>query len=543
MIRKKLKTFNPEIFRYLVDSLPEIIYITDSDGQPIYYNKQWFVYTGANPKNIKKFNWEKTVFSPDLPFVKREWKKSHLKKTAFEAELRLVNRHGKEEWFLERSVPIKNSKGKIINWFGIATNINKRKHTEQKLKINEDKLANLSKASKILTSSIDYKVTLTNIARATVPCFADWIIIDIVKDNQTIDRVVVYHRNLKFKKYTKILKNKYPPKMSSSYGVTRVIKSGKSIYSPKVPEADIKNACQSLEHYRILKLLGFKSGLCLILKARKKILGAITLIYGHSDRTYNRTDYQTAQDLANRVAIAIDNSILFKKIQNAISLRDEFISVASHELKTPVTSIKVYSQALHKHFEKKDDISMSKHFIKMNNQIDNLLNLVNDLLDASRIEHGKLELRKELFDLNSLIRETALEMQETTRLKIEILGKIQKKVYGDRYRINQVIVNLLSNAIKYSPNSNIIKIHLTSEKDVAVVQVQDFGIGIDKTQLSHLFKRFFRVSDPKLKTYPGLGIGLFISNEIIKRHNGNMTVVSQKGKGSIFSFTIPFLTK
>lgn len=112
-------------------------------------------------------------------------------------------------------------------------------------------------------------------------------------------------------------------------------------------------------------------------------------------------------------------------------------------------------------------------------------------------------------------------------------------MWGDKDRIGQVLTNLLTNAVKYSPMSDTIIVRLTAAQDAVVVSVQDFGIGIEKEHLNHIFERFHRVSDPEEKTYPGLGIGLYIAREIIQRHNGTLTVESEKGQGSQFAFSLP----
>jgi signal transduction histidine kinase len=128
----------------------------------------------------------------------------------------------------------------------------------------------------------------------------------------------------------------------------------------------------------------------------------------------------------------------------------------------------------------------------------------------------------------------------TPKHTISIEGNIPQPVWGDVDRIGQVLTNLLSNAVKYSPQADSIIVQLALEQDTAVVSIQDFGIGIDREHQGNIFNRFYRVSDPEEKTYPGLGIGLFISHEIIKRHGGDLKVVSEKGKGSRFLFALPY---
>lgn len=220
--------------------------------------------------------------------------------------------------------------------------------------------------------------------------------------------------------------------------------------------------------------------------------------------------------------------------------KDAFIGIASHELKTPVTSVKAYAQVLHSRFLKTGDEESALFLEKMNNQLDKLTNLINDLLDVTKLETGKLQLKPERFDFNNLISEITEEMERTTdrHVLVKKLGK-SHIVFGDRDRIGQVMTNLLGNAIKYSPNKSNIIIRTRTGKTYISASVQDFGIGISKDSQRKVFDRFYRGTDKEQESYPGLGLGLFISSEIVKRHRGNIRVTSKKGQGSTFSFSLP----
>jgi two-component system CheB/CheR fusion protein len=229
-----------------------------------------------------------------------------------------------------------------------------------------------------------------------------------------------------------------------------------------------------------------------------------------------------------------------KHLQELSRQKDEFIGIASHELKTPVTSIKGYTQILKMRFAQEKNAKAVELLSRMDRQIDKLTTLINDLLDVTKIEGGKFQFHLAHFDFNELVAEIAEEMQQTTQ-QHTIITKLAltSKIYGDRDRIGQVITNFLSNAIKYSPHGN--KIILTTVKEPKKINlcVQDFGIGISKEKQPQVFDRFFRVSGLKEDTFPGLGLGLFISAEIIKRHNGTISVKSVKDKGSTFCFSVP----
>jgi len=221
--------------------------------------------------------------------------------------------------------------------------------------------------------------------------------------------------------------------------------------------------------------------------------------------------------------------------------KDEFISIASHELKTPVTSIKAYAQYLRTKFQRTGDEQSSTLLEKMDKQLDKLTVLIGDLLDVSKIEAGKLQLNKQYFDLNELTADLVEEMQRTTdthTLRIE--GRVRRKLFGDRERVGQVITNFLSNAIKYSPEGKVVTIKLSATATQAQLAVKDTGIGIPYEKQRKIFTRFFRVDGNKQETFPGLGLGLYISAQIIRRHKGKIWVESEPGNGSTFCFTLPF---
>lgn len=227
--------------------------------------------------------------------------------------------------------------------------------------------------------------------------------------------------------------------------------------------------------------------------------------------------------------------------------KDEFIRMASHELKTPVTSIKGHVQLLlnvYKNYsqtkEKFPPAAIETSLTTIDKQIIKLNRLMSELLDLSRIDTGKLDLNMQNFNINSLIAETVQDIQQTTKHHIVIQNNVDCRVFGDKDRIAQVMLNILTNAIKYSPKMNSIEVNVFQPTDREVaVSVTDYGIGIEKKDHEKIFERFYRVEGKSEQTYPGFGIGLFIASEIIQRHNGTITVESKKGEGSTFTFTLP----
>lgn len=220
--------------------------------------------------------------------------------------------------------------------------------------------------------------------------------------------------------------------------------------------------------------------------------------------------------------------------------KDDFINMASHELKTPITSMKIYIDVLLKNISKHQDPKVTKILNSLRTQTDRLQEIVSDLLDVSRIQTGKLHLNKEQFRLDRLISETSEVLQGTTdKHNLIIKSKKAISVKADRFRIYQVLTNLIANAIKYSPDGKKIQIECKASGTKALVSIKDDGIGISKDQKKRIFERLYQVNKMTEMTFPGLGMGLYISKEIIKRHRGNIWVESIEGKGSTFFFSLP----
>jgi signal transduction histidine kinase len=221
-------------------------------------------------------------------------------------------------------------------------------------------------------------------------------------------------------------------------------------------------------------------------------------------------------------------------------LKNDFLAVASHELKTPITSIKAYTQLLAKTYEKTENEFLKSALVKMENQINKMTKLVSDFLNISKIESGKFQLNIESFDLNKLVAEVAGDIQLVS-VNHNILVKETEPVFinADRERISQVLTNYLNNAVKYSPDNKQISVKIQKTENYVTVSVTDKGIGIRPEEHKKIFERFYRAEANMNTAFSGFGIGLYICAEIIRRHGGHTGVKSEEGKGSVFYFTLP----
>ncbi len=263
------------------------------------------------------------------------------------------------------------------------------------------------------------------------------------------------------------------------------------------------------------------------------------VVRGDGTRLSVESKYDFILDKGKRVAmVSIVRDITERK--NIDRQKDDFMGIVSHELRTPVTSLKAYTQVLLKKLDREKDSGTLSFLSKMDTQINKLTTIISDLLDITKLEGGLLHFRKESYELDPLIEEVVDVIQRIAEdHKIEIKGKTGLKLTGDRERTGQVLTNLLTNAVKYSPNAKKIIVSTKIKEKFVYVSVQDFGVGIPKGMQDRIFSKFIRVMEQRGETYPGLGLGLYISSQIIKKQGGKIWVESSPGKGSTFHFCLP----
>jgi signal transduction histidine kinase len=418
---------------------------------------------------------------------------------------------------------------------GVCTDISERKRAEQ-----ADRF--LADASKALAAVVDYRSTLHKVVGLAVPCFADWCAVDVVEADGSLQRVAVAHIDPAKVKLANELYQRYPPDPTAPHGVWNIIHSGKSELIPEITEELLLATVKEAELIRILQELGLRSYLGVPLIVRGKVLGVLSFIAAESGRRYDSADLGVAEDLAHRAAIAIENARLYGELKEADRRKDEFLATLALELRNPLAPIRNAIELLQRANGNGELIQQASRM--MERQVAQMVRLVDDLLDISRVTQGKVQLRKERVELAAVVQSAV----EASRPLIEARGHELTialpdepiHLEADPTRLAQALANLLNNAAKYSENGGRIWLSAERQGDEVLVSVRDTGIGIAAENLLRIFEMFSQVEPALERSQGGLGIGLALVRGLVELHGGRVEARSPGiGMGSEFVARLP----
>jgi signal transduction histidine kinase/DNA-binding response OmpR family regulator len=389
----------------------------------------------------------------------------------------------------------------------------------------QQRMAFLAEASAVLGASLDYEMTLKNLASLTVPSLGDLCLIDVFDDHGVLKRLAVSANDSKKEEILYSLAKLYPPD-PNGIGSRGVLRSGEAMLIQEVPASVIEKAAQDDDHWAMLSELGVASVIIVPILVRKQCVGTITMIMSESGRVYDHEDLMLAEDLARRVSLTIENAWLYREAQRALDLRDEFLSVAAHELRTPITSLQGFAQLLMRQIDKQSGIDpgyLRKVIARLDQQSQKLAYLSAQLLDVSRVQAGQLKLDIQDVNVVDLIDNLVSSIQVTTNQHaIKLYSPADDiRVCVDPIRLEQVLTNLIGNAIKYSPDGGLIDVGINlPTPEFVSLSVKDCGIGIPAEHRHEIFAPFYQAHEGN--PYGGMGLGLYISRQIVELHSGTI---------------------
>lgn len=493
----------------ITEMMPDVVSVAEFPSRNILYaNRDTLTWIGFEVDEIQKMPFKDRIklFHPeDIPAIQEFYERFHTLKDREENKVEYRIKDNNEQWViisLRGQVFARDKNNNPSQLLFVAQNITAQKNAEKEILSLKDEIAEHAEDKyRTLFNSID----------------EGFLIHEMVRDEE--DRAVNFRLmevNPAFTRQTGLgndtvgkLATEFLPNLEKSWIDTydRVARSG---------------VAERVENYN---------------QATQRWYNVHVSRVGHGNRQV-AVLFDDITERKESERILQENQFQLKDL---LKQRSEFIVVASHELKTPVTSIKAYAEIVQERLEEIGNLEDSVLLGKLNEQIDRLTILINNLLDITKIEQGKMPIHFEYLALDTILEERIQEIQRTTNHKIELIIEQPLQVKGDKQRIEQVITNLLSNAVKYSPKESLITVESNTGENDVTISIADEGYGIPEKDLDKVFDKFFRVTTNNMDTFPGMGLGLYLAAQIVLEHGGRIWVESIEGKGSVFYFTLPLI--
>ncbi len=445
--------------------------------------------------------------------------------------IEIVAFDGRRRTILHSASPLRSEDGEIVGAIAAMIDITERRRAE-------DERAFLAEAGRLLATSLDIDESLRQLAALVVPRFADGCVVDRIEPTGRMNEVALFLHDPEKQR----LAEEFVRARGCADGVrSQVIGEGRSIL---VREAfpDGMASRFTPEEIEFARAIGLVSSVTVPLQAHGRTVGILSLLSTESGRLFEERDLALAQELGLRVATAVENAQLYADAQEAIRARDETWAIASHELRNPLAALRLQVRAAERQIEKNPEAplrDLAPRLAAAERGVQRLIQLTSDLLDTTRAQAGRFDLRVEPFDLAELVREVAdAHAYESASASAPIELRLEEGLVGcfDRSRLEQVLTNLLGNAIKYGPDAPI-EVRLRREGDEAVLEVEDRGMGIPSEDLDRIFTPFERTRASRRKK--GVGLGLYIVRRIVESHGGSISVRSEVDRGSTFTVRLP----
>lgn len=532
-----------------LEALPHMVWMRDSSQEIVYVNQKWVEYSGLSLEETNSIDKAGVIHPEDFSEVNSKWKEAIYSQKELRLHCRYRRRKdGQYRWHEVRGVPVRDALGQVAHWIGTATEIHEQKRVVERLHL-------LSRISEILASSLEVERNLSRAAKSVLPSLGDCAFLHLLDNEGSLRPAEVVLRDgiqpgtlQAFDELGRVLGSRGPASPVEAALISRQIQ----VRSDLLHEYQRRIAWDD-RHLELMRLHHPTSVACVPLLSRDQIFGVFTVGHVLSAESHDADDVRLLEEIARHIAVALDNSALFHGVeelleareallcreQAAVKHRDEFLSIASHELKTPITALRLQLQLARRRIDSGERVETVPLLDTTLKQVNRLTVLVEDLLDVSRIQSGKLSFHFDETQLSELVEQVLDRFALQLRLaECPVTLTIEPGIVGifDRTRIEQVVANLLSNATKYA-SGHPVHVALFREGGAARLVVSDGGPGIPGHKIPVIFDRFERaITSRKIS---GLGLGLYIVRQIVKAHRGTVDVESVPGTGCRFTVTLP----
>lgn len=432
-----------------------------------------------------------------------------------------------------RISPIRDSYGEVVGASKVARDITERKRAEQSLQF-------LADASASLAALIDRDSTLQQAAASMVPYFADWCVVYALRADGTIGSPAATHRDPAKREILREFLAEYPVDWDSPSITVKAWRTGQTQYIPDLPPSAIEKLSSTDHLLKALWTLKPRSVISVPMRIRERTVGVISFVMSDDRPPYTPADVLLAEDLARRVATAIDNAQLLHSVRDSERQKDEFLAMLAHELRNPLAAIRYAAEAARSPLAE----ATAEMLDVIDRQAGNLTQLIDGLLDISRISQEKIQLRREPIDASAVIERAVAALQplideKSDRLIVDVAQQ-PLPLFVDATRTEQIIANLLTNAAKYAPEGSEIRLRAFADEGEVIMQVIDRGIGISAEMLPRVFDLFAQADRTLDRSQGGLGIGLTVVRKLTEMHGGTVSAQSGgEGEGSTFTVRLP----
>jgi PAS domain S-box-containing protein len=520
-------------FRTLTRQAPVGIIAMDRDGRCNFVNERWCTMAGMSAEQSMEHGWHEAVHPDDRQSVLASFYDAVTTGAEFAAQYRLRTHGGTVLWVQEAALPLRTSGGELSGYLRTLTDITERMQSERVARF-------LADATSALNSSLDYEVALEAVAKLAVPALADCCTVHVTEGGG-LRLVAVAHVDPNTAAMAHELAHWYEAEADGAGVTPRSLLTMKPELITEVTEDLLPRVALSSAHAAVLRAMIVRSYVAAPLVARGRTLGAIHLMMGESERTFGPTDLPFVEDLGRRAASAVENARLYREAQEAARAREEFLAIASHELKTPLTALQLAVQQILGAPPTDSGVRPGVSSLqRIERCTKRLIALADDLLDVTSGRAVRMHLDLEDADLSQVVGDVIAGMQDViSRSGSDVCVASSGPTVGhwDRHRLDQVVTNLLTNALKFGAKRPIaVTVDGTAERSVKL-RVCDRGIGIPFEDQSRIFERFQRAVTHR--QYGGFGLGLWLVRQLVEAHGGTIEVTSEPGAGTTFTVELP----
>jgi PAS domain S-box-containing protein len=535
-----------ERFHAMLNGIPQLAWTAEADGSISWYNQRWYDYTGTTPEQTKGWDWQ-SVHDPEiLPKVLDRWKTAIAEGSAFEMEFPLRAGDGHFVMFLTRIVPLKDANGRVVRWFGTNTDISERKQVEVQLAGQAQELARraeelASSRQDLETQTLMLKSVLDSMGEGLVAADREGhFLIWNDSANKLLGRGASDLPTEQWTPHYKVfLPDGITPFPPDRLPLVRALQ-GESVLVELMIEHPERAGGVFLEvTARPLRdNQGTLGGGVAVLRDITERKAAEREVQALNQSLEARVIERTAELKTANQELDLRN----REVERATQMKSKFLASMSHELRTPLNAIVGFSDLLAEGTPGELNAKQKRFLNHIKEGSAHLLQLINDILDLSKIEAGQLELRCEDFQLKDTLPEVLSTIQPLVMAKnIQLEQRIEtdQPIYADRVRFKQILYNLLSNAVKFTPKAGRIDIDCREDGNSVCISVADTGVGIRAEDQAVIFDEFRQIEGPAGTTQEGTGLGLAITKRLVEQQGGRISLESEFGKGSRFTFTLP----